>query len=120
MSETGEGEVIAGHEYDGIQELDNSLPRWWLYGFYFTMVFGVVYVLYYHLGMGPSPEQEYLREMADAGYRVPPALVEGLISSGQSKLLVLISFLSAGLVLVIGEVLRVDRQFVQGKRALSP
>ena len=115
MSEAGEGELIAGHEYDGIQELDNSLPRWWLYGFYFTMIFGVVYMLYYHLGMGPSPEQEYLREMADAGYRVPPALVNDLISVGQSQILVLLSFLSAAMVLVIGEVFRIDRKLMQDK-----
>lgn len=115
MNEGGTGELIVGHEYDGIQELDNSLPRWWLYGFYFTMVFGVVYFIYYQFGVGPSPEQEYLREMSAAGYRVPPALVEDLLSTGQSRLLVLISFLSAALVLVIGEVVRIDQQILHGK-----
>ena len=74
MSEHVDDKLLMAHEYDGIQELDNSLPRWWLYGFYFTIVFGFVYLIYYHVsGIGPSADQEYLREMADAGYRVPRA-----------------------------------------------
>ena len=32
-----------GHEWDGIKELNNPLPRWWLYTFYATIVWSVVY-----------------------------------------------------------------------------
>lgn len=33
------------HNYDGIQEYDNPLPRWWVYLFYATIIFSVLYLL---------------------------------------------------------------------------
>jgi cytochrome c oxidase cbb3-type subunit III len=37
------------HEADGIRELDNLLPRWWVWLFYLTFFFGCGYMLYYHV-----------------------------------------------------------------------
>ena len=55
------------HDYDGIQELDNDLPPWWLYLFYITIAWSVVYLLHYHvLGTGDLQEAEYLAEMQAA------------------------------------------------------
>lgn len=36
-----------GHEWDGIQELNNPLPKWWLYVFYATILFAVVWSVLY-------------------------------------------------------------------------
>ena len=36
-----------GHEWDGIKELNNPLPRWWVYVFYATIVFSIGYAVYY-------------------------------------------------------------------------
>src|SRR5690606_34998437 len=62
-----EKEVLTDHDYDGIKELDNNLPPWWLYGFYLTIIFAIAYMGHYHVfGTGPSSEQEYLAELAAA------------------------------------------------------
>jgi cytochrome c oxidase cbb3-type subunit 3 len=45
---------LLSHEADGIREFDNALPRWWLYGFYFTIAFGIVYFVNYHLLPRPA------------------------------------------------------------------
>ena len=61
-----EGEVMMNHEYDGIRELDNNLPPWWVYGFYFTIVFAIAYLGYYHVtGQGDLPLEQYAKEMAE-------------------------------------------------------
>ncbi|MHA3913479.1 cytochrome-c oxidase, cbb3-type subunit III [Halovulum sp. GXIMD14793] len=41
------GVETTGHEWDGIKELNNPLPRWWLWSFYATIVFSLVYVVLY-------------------------------------------------------------------------
>lgn len=62
-----EADHLLDHDYDGIQELDNSLPPWWKYGFYASVVFSVVYLLIYQVwNIGQNPEQEYQTEMAIA------------------------------------------------------
>jgi len=42
-----EDEILLDHDYDGIHELDNNLPPWWLMGFYITIFFSGVYMWYY-------------------------------------------------------------------------
>jgi len=65
-----EGDVMLDHNYDGIRELDNNLPPWWLYGFYVSIVFAFIYIGYYHFGGGPSSAEEYQTEMAEAEVEV--------------------------------------------------
>lgn len=61
-----EAEIVLDHNYDGIRELDNNLPPWWVYSFYLTIIFAVVYMLRYHVFDGPTQEEEYQREVAAA------------------------------------------------------
>lgn len=66
-----ETDEILDHEYDGIQEYDNPLPRWWLILFYMSIAFACVYLPYYQWGPGPSPQEEYAAEMKAAGGLAP-------------------------------------------------
>lgn len=51
------------HEYDGIREYDNPMPGWWVWMFAFTIIFSVLYGIYYHSNVpGRDPITDY--EMA--------------------------------------------------------
>ena len=41
------GVETTGHDWDGIKELNNPLPRWWLWTFYASIIFSIGYVIYY-------------------------------------------------------------------------
>ena len=62
--ENEEEVLMDDHNYDGIYELDNNLPPWWVYGFYVTIIFAVGYIWYYHVqGDGDIMASEYREEM---------------------------------------------------------
>lgn len=55
-----EAAIELHHEYDGIRELDNRLPPWWLYGFYITIFLSVVYLWQYHVAYSaPLSKEEF-------------------------------------------------------------
>jgi len=66
MNDTdSQDKLLLDHDADGIKELDNNLPRWWVWLFYLTIAFAVVYVCYYHVfGMGDLQVASYQKEMA--------------------------------------------------------
>jgi cytochrome c oxidase cbb3-type subunit 3 len=54
---------LLDHEIDGIKELDNLLPRWWVWLFNLSIAFAVVYMLYYHVfHTGDLQAAEYTKE----------------------------------------------------------
>ena len=61
-----ERDLELDHNYDGIKELDNKLPPWWLYSFYATIIFAFGYMAYYHIFDGDSQLTEFEKEMASA------------------------------------------------------
>lgn len=55
-----EADIQLDHNYDGIRELDNSLPPWWLYGFYLSIIVGIGYLYVYHYSdLGLTQHEEY-------------------------------------------------------------
>ena len=61
-----EGEIILDHNYDGIKELDNNLPPWWIYSFYISIIFAAIYLLRFHVFDGQNQIDELETEIADA------------------------------------------------------
>lgn len=73
-SDKNEAQALPDHEYDGIRELDNPMPRWWIIKFYITIVFSVLYFFYYQMSQGPTQEQEYAMRMNEVQVRKSAAL----------------------------------------------
>lgn len=52
-----EKDKLLDHNYDGIQELDNPLPAWWVWLFYATIIFSVIYFIYFTFMLASSGER---------------------------------------------------------------
>ena len=65
-SQADEDQLLLAHDYDGIKELDNNLPPWWVYLFYACIVFGVVYMVRYEVLGADNQEMELKKEVAQA------------------------------------------------------
>ena len=77
--------LLSGHDYDNIRELDNNLPKWWVWLFIITIVFAVVYIFIFDvIKVAPHQQEEWKKEMASAGSLSPgqPAPVDtaGLVA----------------------------------------
>ncbi len=93
-----EGEIILDHNYDGIRELDNKLPPWWVYLFYASIVFAVVYMFRFHVFGGYDQDLEFEREMAAAQVEIEEykRTAKDLIDANSVELLTEASDLKAG------------------------
>lgn len=58
-----EKEKVMDHEYDGIREIDNNLPRWWLWIFNISVVGGLIYLAHYSFGPGESSLQIFEKQL---------------------------------------------------------
>lgn len=65
---------LLDHDYDGIREYDNPMPRWWLWIFYATIAFSVAYYfLPLPFGEGPGVVAEYEADVARHAAQQPAA-----------------------------------------------
>lgn len=66
-TEEKEQDLLMHHEYDGIRELDNVLPPWWLWLFYGTVAWGLIYLFNVHvINVWPKQHEAYVAEMRQA------------------------------------------------------
>lgn len=93
-----EGEIILDHDYDGIKELDNRLPPWWIYLFYGTIIFAGIYLVRFHLLGDYTQKEEFEQEMAEARLSVEEykKTAKDLIDANSVTLLTEASDLEAG------------------------
>ncbi|MBX2965809.1 MAG: c-type cytochrome [Cyclobacteriaceae bacterium] len=83
-SKEEEKDIMMEHSYDGIRELDNHMPPWWKWLFYATIIWGVGYLVVYHVTSSmPLMEDEYLAEVEKAAEQKakllaanPPAVID--------------------------------------------
>ena len=82
--------ILMHHEYDGIRELDNNLPPWWVWGFVATIIFAVVYLINYHvLGTSDLQIQAYNKEKAQAKIEVDAYLKKMALNVDETNVTVL-------------------------------
>lgn len=65
-----EAELLLNHDYDGIKELDNNLPPWWVYSFYACIVFAAIYLVRFEILGADNQEMELKKELAQAKIEV--------------------------------------------------
>ena len=65
-----EEQLLLAHDYDGIKELDNNLPPWWVYLFYGCIAFAAIYLVRFEILGGDNQETELKNEMAQAKIEV--------------------------------------------------
>lgn len=93
-----EEDIILDHNYDGIKELDNKLPPWWVYGFYLTIIFAAIYLLRYEVFGGYDQAQEYEISVAEAKLQIEEykRTAKGLVDANTVELLTEVEDLDAG------------------------
>jgi len=80
--------VLRSHEYDGIQEYDQTLPNWWLFIFYGSLVFFVAYwVAYYNFGWFRDDQTVISRKIEQIDIAKAKALEEMVASLSDEDLI---------------------------------
>jgi cytochrome c oxidase cbb3-type subunit 3 len=80
-----EHELLLNHEYDGIRELDSKVPPWFLWLFYVTIFFSIVYMLDYHVfNSSPLQDEEYKLQVQQAEFERAALMKSGAFLNEES------------------------------------
>jgi len=88
QSATEEKDILIDHGFDGIMELDNQLPKWWLGLFWFGVAYCAVYMVSYFVSdfadQGIEYDEEYKAQTASIAKwmeETPPPTIEDAVYS---------------------------------------
>ncbi len=85
-------DTIINEPHDGIYELDNPPPPWFMFLFYGTILFAVIYFVRFSItGSGPTQEEEYIAEMAEVEQAKTSSLTEEGASVDENTVVALTS-----------------------------
>lgn len=101
-----EADIMLDHDYDGVRELDNDLPPWWLAIFYLSTAFAVGYIYVVHFtDYGISSSEQYVQEMemAEADVKAYLATQSNAVDETNVVLLSEADALSSGQLLYVSK-----------------
>ncbi len=82
MARKKKQDEVFDHDFDGIQEYDNDMPSWWINLFWITIVFALVYLLWFHVtGIGDSSTVRYMKQVDENYTRMPGDQGSNLLAS---------------------------------------
>ena len=65
MDKSKDDPYLMDHNYDGIEELDNPMPTWWLITFFGTIIFGAIYFFHYEISEVSNSDSELAQDLAE-------------------------------------------------------
>lgn len=90
-------EHLMDHAYDGIQEFDNPMPRWWVWSYWASFWFALAYLFHYWVGNGVSVADDYDAEMAVVNAeRAKEALAQAVSAESLEQMMADAQSVSAG------------------------
>ena len=85
-----EASILMDHDYDGIKELDNNLPPWWVWSFAASIVAAFIYLMHFHvLGTGDLQAVEYQKTIDKAQIEVDAYMSEMSMNVDENNVVVL-------------------------------
>jgi cytochrome c oxidase cbb3-type subunit 3 len=85
-----EASILLDHEYDGIRELDNNMPPWWVWSFVATVIFAFAYLIHFHvIGTGDLQAVEYQKSVDKAQVEVDEYMSKMAMNVDENNVVIL-------------------------------
>ena len=85
-----ESSILMDHEYDGIRELDNNMPPWWVWSFVATVIFAFAYLVHFHvIKTGDLQAIEYQKSVDEAQIEIDKYMSEMAMNVDENNVVLL-------------------------------